>query len=323
MDEQYTVAGILRPHAAERPDDHAGRRGRPPDLGRAAPAERPGVGGAGRRGGGPRRPGGVPGPQRASPTSTSCSGRADGCGERGGQLAAGPAEVAAVVDDAEAAVFVVHADYLADWPPRPAAAVGPPDRGRRAGRSRARRRTLAGSPTRRGWPAGAARTPATASARRAQPDALHLGHHRSGQGGHADQPQPGHACGAASRAFDISEDTVSLVAMPLFHIGGCGWAVCAMSRGGRSVILRDVDPVEFLSLVETEAVTATFVVPAVLMFLLHDPGRGHHRFVQPGDHLLRGLAHRRGPARDVPGGLRLPVGPALRPDRDDRCVHAP
>ena len=37
-------------------------------------------------------------------------------------------------------------------------------------------------------------------------------------------------------------DTVSLVAMPLFHIGGSGWALSGMSRGGTSVILRDMDP---------------------------------------------------------------------------------
>ena len=51
------------------------------------------------------------------------------------------------------------------------------------------------------------------------------------------------AIGEAGDTFSISDDTVSLVAMPLFHIGGSGWALCAMSRGGRSIILRDVDPV--------------------------------------------------------------------------------
>ena len=51
------------------------------------------------------------------------------------------------------------------------------------------------------------------------------------------------AVSEAGRTFGITADTVSLVAMPLFHIGGSGWALCAMSRGGRSVILRDVDTV--------------------------------------------------------------------------------
>jgi long-chain acyl-CoA synthetase len=79
------------------------------------------------------------------------------------------------------------------------------------------------------------------------------------------------AISEAGDTFRIADDTVSLVAMPLFHIGGSGWALCAMSRGGRSVILRDVDPGLLLSLIEREGITEMFVVPAVLMLLLATP----------------------------------------------------
>jgi len=79
------------------------------------------------------------------------------------------------------------------------------------------------------------------------------------------------AISEAGQTFEIREDTVSLVAMPLFHIGGSGWALCAMSRGGRSVILRDVDPTVLLSLVADERITEMFLVPAVLMLLLATP----------------------------------------------------
>ena len=41
-----------------------------------------------------------------------------------------------------------------------------------------------------------------------------------------------------------------MVAMPLFHIGGTGWALSGMSRGGHSIIIRDVDPVEILRIIE-------------------------------------------------------------------------
>jgi long-chain acyl-CoA synthetase len=75
----------------------------------------------------------------------------------------------------------------------------------------------------------------------------------------------------ADRVFHIGADTVSLVAMPLFHIGGTGWALAGMSRGGHSVVLRDVDPAEALRLIERHRITETFVVPAVLMFLLATP----------------------------------------------------
>ncbi len=77
--------------------------------------------------------------------------------------------------------------------------------------------------------------------------------------------------GEADRVFHIGPDTISLVAMPLFHIGGSGWALCGMSHGGHSVIIRDLDPAEALRLIERHRVTETFVVPAVLMFLLSTP----------------------------------------------------
>ena len=62
-----------------------------------------------------------------------------------------------------------------------------------------------------------------------------------------------------------------MVAMPLFHIGGTGWALSGMSRGGHSIIVRDIDPVEILRLIEEHGITDAFVVPAVLMFLLATP----------------------------------------------------
>jgi long-chain acyl-CoA synthetase len=79
------------------------------------------------------------------------------------------------------------------------------------------------------------------------------------------------AVAGANHTFNVSDDTVSLVAMPLFHIGGSGWALCAMSRGGRSIILRDVDPDLLLRLIAAEHITEMFLVPAVLMVLLATP----------------------------------------------------
>jgi long-chain acyl-CoA synthetase len=79
------------------------------------------------------------------------------------------------------------------------------------------------------------------------------------------------AIGGADQTFHIDDDIVSLVAMPLFHIGGTGWALCAMSRGGKSVILRDADPSQLIRLIETERITHMFVVPALLMFMLAMP----------------------------------------------------
>ncbi len=75
----------------------------------------------------------------------------------------------------------------------------------------------------------------------------------------------------AEAVFRIDATTVSLVAMPLFHIGGSGWALAGMSLGGHSVILREVDPAEALRLIGRHGVTETFVVPALLLFMLATP----------------------------------------------------
>jgi long-chain acyl-CoA synthetase len=75
----------------------------------------------------------------------------------------------------------------------------------------------------------------------------------------------------AVETFRIEADTVSMVAMPLFHIGGTGWALSGMSRGGHSIIVREIDPVEILRIIEAHRITDTFVVPAVLMALLSVP----------------------------------------------------
>jgi len=77
---------------------------------------------------------------------------------------------------------------------------------------------------------------------------------------------------AAPQAFDMDESTVNLVAMPLFHIGGSGWALAGMADGGVSVLMRDLDPAALVRLIGEEQITHAFLVPAALMALLAVPG---------------------------------------------------
>ena len=129
------------------------------------------------------------------------------------------------------------------------------------------------------------------------------------------------AISEAGITFHIADDTVSLVAMPLFHIGGSGWALCAMSRGGRSIILRDVDPTVLLELIATERITEMFVVPAVLMMLLATPSLGGTDLSSLRADLLRGLPDFRRCPGQVHGHLRVRLLSGLRHDRDDRGDH--
>ena len=71
--------------------------------------------------------------------------------------------------------------------------------------------------------------------------------------------------------WEIEEESVNLVAMPLFHIGGSGWATVGQYVGAKSVILRELDPAELVRLFSS-GVTHAFVVPAVLQVLQLVPG---------------------------------------------------
>ena len=76
----------------------------------------------------------------------------------------------------------------------------------------------------------------------------------------------------AKEIWELSPDSVNLVAMPLFHIGGGGWAVAGMYEGATSVIVRDIDFAALVRMIGELRITHGFVVPAVLQFMLMMPG---------------------------------------------------
>jgi long-chain acyl-CoA synthetase len=71
--------------------------------------------------------------------------------------------------------------------------------------------------------------------------------------------------------MEIDDDSVNLIAMPLFHIGGGGWAMAGMTFGIPGVLLREVDPVKVVDSIEQHRVSHAFIVPAVLQFMLMLP----------------------------------------------------
>jgi long-chain acyl-CoA synthetase len=70
-----------------------------------------------------------------------------------------------------------------------------------------------------------------------------------------------------SVAWGFTPDDVSLVCMPLFHMGGLAWALAGMARGARQVIVRDFAPGPVLGTMAAEHVTMAFCVPTMLSAL--------------------------------------------------------
>ncbi len=70
-----------------------------------------------------------------------------------------------------------------------------------------------------------------------------------------------------SVAWGFTPGDVSLVCMPLFHMGGLAWALAGMARGARQVIVRDFAPGPVLGTMAAEHVTMAFCVPTMLSAL--------------------------------------------------------
>jgi long-chain acyl-CoA synthetase len=72
--------------------------------------------------------------------------------------------------------------------------------------------------------------------------------------------------------LDMTADSVSVVAMPLYHVGGTVWALAGFQAGATNVLVDEIDPPALVDLLERDRITHAFLVPAVLQFMLGVPG---------------------------------------------------
>ena len=65
---------------------------------------------------------------------------------------------------------------------------------------------------------------------------------------------------------------VMLNALPTYHIAGVGVALLTASKGGASVLYPDFDPVLVIKAIAEHRITHSFLVPAMIQFMLQVPG---------------------------------------------------
>jgi acyl-CoA synthetase (AMP-forming)/AMP-acid ligase II len=72
--------------------------------------------------------------------------------------------------------------------------------------------------------------------------------------------------------WSVDDSSISLVAMPLFHIGGMGWLLVGLTNGATNVLVPEIEPKALLETMERERITNAFLVPTVLQMLSAIPG---------------------------------------------------
>jgi long-chain acyl-CoA synthetase len=75
-----------------------------------------------------------------------------------------------------------------------------------------------------------------------------------------------------SRRWAFDERSVSLTPLPMFHIGGIGWAYCGLWHGATTVLVSEFEPTAVLDVLERRRVTNAVLVPTMLQMLSAVPG---------------------------------------------------
>jgi long-chain acyl-CoA synthetase len=66
--------------------------------------------------------------------------------------------------------------------------------------------------------------------------------------------------------------SVSLTPLPMFHIGGIGWAYCGLWHGATTVLVSEFEPGTVLDILEHQRITNAVLVPTMLQLLAAVPG---------------------------------------------------
>jgi long-chain acyl-CoA synthetase len=76
----------------------------------------------------------------------------------------------------------------------------------------------------------------------------------------------------SSPRWEFDADTISMTPLPMFHIGGIGWAFLGLWNAATTVLVGEFVPEEVLDVLERQRVTNTIFVPTMLQLLCAVPG---------------------------------------------------
>ncbi|HUZ44746.1 MAG TPA: long-chain-fatty-acid--CoA ligase [Acidimicrobiales bacterium] len=172
-----------------------------------------------------------------------------------------PAEMAHIIEDSTATVLVIGAEYTAS-----VKEIGPD--------LTQVKRTVVLGPEYEDWLSA---HPATDPGYESKPEDVAIQLYTSGttglpKGAMLVNANFGAILDQVVGPWRLDPSSVSAVAMPLFHIGGSGWALAGMTVGARSVVIREMVPADLIRIFETEKVTNAFLVPAVLQMVCATEG---------------------------------------------------
>jgi len=74
-----------------------------------------------------------------------------------------------------------------------------------------------------------------------------------------------------TREWLLAPGVPNLVCLPMFHIGGAGWAVAGLYSGATNHVMREFIPAQILETVQRERLQVMLLVPAMILFLIQAP----------------------------------------------------
>jgi len=68
-----------------------------------------------------------------------------------------------------------------------------------------------------------------------------------------------------------AEDDISLLALPQFHMAGCGTGLACLTGGAKGILVREFDPEQVLDFIARDRITKLFMVPSALQIVVRSP----------------------------------------------------